>query len=99
MLKTLWSAPAKYQHMVVAIRTVIDMSTLTVVELTGWLKASEDSFEEAPAALHHDGRLYMTAEEWESRRKKNDVEHVGGGSKRSGGRGGRRSLGHGRGRG
>jgi hypothetical protein len=70
VLKILRSAPAKYQQMVVAICTLIDVSTLSVVEMTGQLKASEDLFDDAPAALHHDGRLYMMAEEWELRRKK-----------------------------
>jgi hypothetical protein len=85
--------------MVVAIRTLLDISTLSVVEVTGRLKASEDSFEEAPATLHHEGKLYMTADEWESRRKKGDDECVGGGSGSSGARGGGRSRGRGRGRG
>jgi hypothetical protein len=87
--------------MVVAICTLIDVSTLSVVELTGQLKASGDSFDDAPAALHHDGKLYMMAEEWESRRKKRGDEESScvGGSGSSGGRGGGRSRGRGRGRG
>lgn len=98
VLKILRSAPSKYQQMVVAIRTLLDVSTLSVVDLTGRLKASEDSFDEARATLHHDSKLYMTAEEWESRRKKTDGErHADGGSGRSGGRGGGRSRGRGRG--
>jgi hypothetical protein len=99
VLKILRSALARYQQMVVAIRTLLDISTLSVVEVTGRLKASEDSLEEAPATLHDDGKLYMTADEWESRRKKGDGERVGGGSGSSGGRGGGRSRGRGRGRG
>jgi hypothetical protein len=83
--------------MVVAIRTLLDISMLLVVEVTGRLKASEDSFEEAPVTLHHDGKLYMTADEWESQRKKGDSEHAGDGSGSSGGHGGGRSRGRGRG--
>jgi hypothetical protein len=58
---------------------------------------SEDSFEEAPATLHHDGKLYMTADEWESRRKKGDGGRAGDGSGSSGRRSGGRSRGRGRG--
>jgi uncharacterized membrane protein YgcG len=97
VLKILHSAPVRYQQMVVAIRTLLDISMLLVVEVTGRLKASEDSFEEAPATLHHDGKLYMTADEWELQRKKGDGEHAGDGSGSSGGRGGGRSRGQGRG--
>jgi hypothetical protein len=63
VLKILRSAPARYQQMVFAICTLLDISTLSVVEVTGRLKALEDSFEEAPVALHHDGKLYMMADE------------------------------------
>lgn len=93
MLKMLRSIPVKYQQMVVAICTPIDISTLSVADLTGRLKASEDTFDDALATLHHDGKLYMTAEEWESRRKKrgDGESSAGAGSESSGGRGGGRS--------
>ncbi|CAO2168313.1 unnamed protein product [Urochloa humidicola] len=93
------SVPSRFRQIVVAIRTLLDVSTLSVADLIGRLKASEDTLEGPPASLQHDGKLYMTAEEWESRRKKSDGERTGGGSGNSGGRGGGRSHGRGRGRG
>jgi hypothetical protein len=88
VLKMLRSVPSRYKQMVASIRTLLDISMLTVADLVGRLKASEDCLEETPATLQHEGKLYMTAEEWESRRKKSDGERTGGGSGSSGGRGG-----------
>lgn len=47
-----------------AIRTLLNTSTLMVADLTGWLKAAEESLEGPPAMLHHDGKLYLTQDEW-----------------------------------
>jgi uncharacterized membrane protein YgcG len=97
ILEILRSVPSQYKQMVAAIRTLLNISTLLVSNLTGRLKAAEDSFDDAQATLHHDGKLYMMVEGWESRRKKGDDERAGGGSGSSGGRGGGRSRGRGRG--
>jgi hypothetical protein len=77
----------------------LGVTTLSVLDLTGRLKAAEDSFNDALMTVHHDGKLCMTAEEWESRKKKGDDKRAGGGSGSSGSRGGGRSRGHGRVRG
>ncbi|CAA6674013.1 unnamed protein product [Spirodela intermedia] len=62
---------------------LLDVSTLTVADLTGRLKAAEDAFEEPPSAMHHDGKLYLTEEEWDARRRKRDDEKTGGSDKGS----------------
>ena len=48
--KLIRSVPQHFRQIVVAITTLLDVSTLTVVELTGRLKASEDAFE--PLTCH-----------------------------------------------
>ena len=97
--KLIQSVPQRFKQIVVAITTLLEVSTLTVADLTGRLKAAEDAFEPPPSVMHHDGKLYLTEEEWDARRKKTDAEKIsGGGSSNSAHRGGRK-RGRGRGRG
>jgi hypothetical protein len=97
--KMLRSMPSWFKQITVAIRTLLDTSTLTVAELTGRHKAAEESFEEPPSTLHHDRKLYLTEEEWNVCRRQREAEDHGGGgaSGSSGRRGGRRGRGRGRG--
>jgi uncharacterized membrane protein YgcG len=93
------SIPQRFRQIVLSITTLLDVSTLTVSDLVGRLKAVEDAFEEAPGSLQHDGRLYLT-EEWDARRKAREAEnHSGGRTSGGSGRrgGGRRGRGRGRG--
>ena len=52
-----------------------------------------------PAAMHHDGKLYLTAEEWDPRQKKLDAEKTSGEGSSNIAHCGGRKLGRGRGRG
>ncbi|RLM64825.1 uncharacterized protein C2845_PM16G05230 [Panicum miliaceum] len=52
--KIVWSVPQRLKHIILAITTLLDVSTLTVSDLVGRLKAAEDTFEEAPGTLQHD---------------------------------------------
>ncbi|CAA6662425.1 unnamed protein product [Spirodela intermedia] len=81
--KIIRSVPQRFRQIVVAITMLLDVSTLTVANLTGRLKAAEDDFEEPPSAMHHDGKLYLTEEEWDARRRKRDAEKTGGGGSSS----------------
>ena len=97
--KIIRSVPQRLRQIVVAITMLLNMSTLTVADLMGRLKAAKDAFESPPSAMHHDGKLYLTKEEWDARRRKHDGEKNGGrGSRSIKHRGGRR-RGRGRGRG
>ena len=97
--KLIRSVPQHFRQIVVAITTLLNESTLTISDLTGRLKAAEDAFEPPPLVMHHDGKLYLTKEEWDVRRKKHDVEKaIEGGSSNSTHRGGRK-RGRGRDRG
>jgi hypothetical protein len=66
-----------------------------IADLTGRLKEVEEAFEEAPISLQQGGKLYLTEEEWDTRRKKREAENHSG----SGARGSGASKGHGRSRG
>ncbi|XP_078433074.1 uncharacterized protein LOC144704507 [Wolffia australiana] len=68
--KIIRSVPQRFRQIVVAITTLLDVSTLTVADLTGRLKAAEDAFEETPSSMHREGKLYLTEEEWNARQKK-----------------------------
>ncbi|CAA7408159.1 unnamed protein product [Spirodela intermedia] len=81
--KIIRSVPQHFRQIVVAITMLLDVSTLTVADLTGRLKAGEDAFEELPSAMHHDGKLHLTEEEWDARRRKRDNEKTGGGGSSS----------------
>lgn len=98
--KILRSLPIRLKQIAIAIKAMLDVLTMTVAELTWRLKEAEDSNEEPPPTLQHEGKLYLTKEEWDARRKKCEATHGSGGS--SGGcvmdRGGN-SHGRGRGRG
>jgi transposase InsO family protein len=75
--------------------------TMSVTDLVGRLKEAEEAFEEVPTSLKHEGKLYLTEEEWDARRRRRELEnHSGGGAARGGAsssrRGGRRGRGRGR---
>jgi hypothetical protein len=92
--KMLRSLPPRFKQ--ITIKTLLDVSTISVADLTGWLKEeAEEAFEEAPTSLQQDGKVYLTEEEWDARRKKREAENHSGSSARGGGAG----KGHGRGRG
>ena len=96
--KIIRSVPQRFRQIVVAITMLLDVSTLTVADLTGRLKAAEDAFEPPPSTIHHDDKLYLIEEEWDVRGKKHDAEKTSGGSSIMAHRGGRK-RGRGRGRG
>jgi hypothetical protein len=93
--KMLRSVPPWFKQIVVTIRTLLDTSTLSMADLTGRLKAAEELFEGPPSSLLHDGKLYLTEEEWNARRRQREAENIssggaGGSSARREGRRGRR---------
>jgi hypothetical protein len=77
-----------------SIETLLDVSTLSIEEVTGRLKATEDDAIEVPIV---EGKLLLTEEEWRGKSKKKEVsEGSRGGSSRGHGGG---NHGGGRGRG
>lgn len=65
--KILRSLPHQFKQIAIAIKTLLDVSTMSVADLTGRLKEAEESFEEPSASVQHDGNLYPTEQEWEAR--------------------------------
>ena len=61
--KLIRSVPQRFRQIVVTITTLLDVSTLSVADLTGRLKAAEDAFEPPLSVVHHEGKLYFTEEE------------------------------------
>jgi hypothetical protein len=94
MLRTL---PPRFKQITIAIKTLLDVSMMSVADLTRWLKEVKEVFKEASTSLQQDGKLYLIEEEWDIRRKKREVENHSGSCTRGGGIG--KGCGHGRGRG
>jgi hypothetical protein len=82
VVKYLWIARSRYKQLVISIETMLDVSMLSVEEITGRLKASEDDLEPPRSALTG-GMLYLTEEQWLERYKQRKEE--GSGSRGSGG--------------
>jgi hypothetical protein len=99
--KILHYIPQRLRQIALTITTLLDVQYLIVANLAGRLKAAEEAFEEPPSSMQHEGKLYLTEEEWDARRARRDVENPGsGGSDSSAGRAGaERSGERGRGRG
>jgi hypothetical protein len=60
--KFLRSVPHHYRQIVVAIQSLLDVNTLTLVNVTGHLKAAEKEFEAPPPSVNHAGKLYLSEE-------------------------------------
>jgi hypothetical protein len=51
IMKMIRSLPPHFKQIMIAIKTLLNMSTMSVVDLTGRLKEAEEVFEEAPTLL------------------------------------------------
>ncbi|WVZ97328.1 hypothetical protein U9M48_042876 [Paspalum notatum var. saurae] len=80
--KYLRIARGRYKQLVVSIETLLDVSTLTVEEVTGRLLASEDDPEPTPPPAPAGGKLYLTEERWAGavQAKEGENARTGGGS-------------------
>jgi hypothetical protein len=93
IMKKLRSLPSHFKQIMIMIKILLDMSTMSVADLIVMLNEVKEAFEEAPTSLPQDGKLYLTEEERDVRRKKREGEnHSGGGA----GKGGRRDRYRGR---
>ena len=88
MAKYLRVVPPRFAQIALSIETLLDMSTLSIEEVTGRLKAIEDRTE-APARTSVGGQLLLTEEQWAARQRERK-QGEGSSVSRSGGRGGAR---------
>jgi hypothetical protein len=51
IMKMIRSLPPRFKQIMIAIKTLLNMSTMSIVDLTGRLKEAEEVFEEAPTLL------------------------------------------------
>jgi hypothetical protein len=70
--KYLRVARPMFSQLVLSIETLLDISTLSLEEITERLKAAED-YQPPPSSQNTDGKLYLTEEEWLECHKK---EHL-----------------------
>jgi hypothetical protein len=97
--KMLRSLPPHFKQITIVIKTLLNVSTMSVVDLAGRLKEAEEAFEEVSTSLQQDGKMYLTEEEWDARRKKREADkHSDSGARGCGtGKGRGHGRGHGRG--
>ncbi|GJM99795.1 hypothetical protein PR202_ga16930 [Eleusine coracana subsp. coracana] len=67
MAKNLQSLSPWFKQITISIKTLLDVSTMTVADLMGRLKEAEEAFKEAPVSLQHEGKLYLREEETRGR--------------------------------
>jgi hypothetical protein len=64
VLKYLWIARPRYKQFILSIETLLDVSILSIEEVTGRLKAVKDDPAESSVV---EGKLLLTEEEWSER--------------------------------
>jgi hypothetical protein len=86
--KMLHGLPSWLKHITISIKTLLDVSTMCVADLTGHLKEAEEAFKEPPDTIQHEGKLYLMDEEWYAWcKKRKAVNGLDGGSRSSSSRG------------
>jgi hypothetical protein len=68
--KMLHGLPSWFKHIIISIKTLLDVSTMSVVDLTGHLKEMEEAIKEPLDTMQQEGELYLMEEEWDAWRKK-----------------------------
>ena len=76
--------PVKYIQIALSIETMLDLSTLTIEDVTGRLWAMDERMEQA-TTMKDSGKLLLIEEEWAAQRNSGvDSSSYGGDSKRCG---------------
>jgi hypothetical protein len=81
----------------VVIQSLLNVSELSLENVTGRLRVAEDELEAPPPMINNAGKLYLSEEAWEKWKAHDSKKSSGGGSGGRGGgrRGGRLNRGHG----
>lgn len=87
--KFLRVVPPKYTQVAIAIETLLDLSTLSIDELTGRLRSAEERYGLEESDTKSGTQLLLTEEEWRARQRNREYgeESSGGDKLRSHGRG------------
>ena len=78
VFKYLHSVSAKYIQIALSIETMLDLSTLTIEDVTGHLRVVDERIEQATATTDSD-KLQLIEEEWAARRNSGEPSSSRGG--------------------
>jgi hypothetical protein len=87
--KYLWVVPKKYTPIVVSIESVLNISTMSIDEIIGWLRVVEGRGDEEDEGPVVGGKLLHTEEQWQAHMKEKQQGESS--SKASSGKGGSKS--------
>lgn len=79
--KCLHVVPPKYSQVAIAIKTLLNQKTLSIEELTGWLKSVEEQYDNDDTS-GSGGHLLLTQEEWLAHIKRREQSEASFGSER-----------------
>uniref|UniRef100_A0ACD5YJ70 Uncharacterized protein n=1 Tax=Avena sativa TaxID=4498 RepID=A0ACD5YJ70_AVESA len=71
--KILREVPERYRQMACSIETLLDLNTVSVEELLGCLRSSEERHGESAPASGAGATLLLTEEEWDARRRQREL--------------------------
>lgn len=72
--KLLQVVPDRYMQVAISIETLLDVSSLSLEEVSGRIRAVEQRYTRATGVREKGGRLYLTEEAWNARQRKREQE-------------------------
>jgi hypothetical protein len=66
MEKMLYTLMSQFIQISISIKTLLDVSKMSMADLTRRLKEAEEALKEPPTSMQHEDKLYLMEEEWDA---------------------------------